>query len=133
LSSTPSRLIGKRPIDQVTTPEIVAALSPIWFEKHETARRLKQRIATVFDDAKGKGHIAGENPVAGVSASLKSNKRTRKVKHHAAMDYRDLPAFMARLRGDEVPAMSRLASRVYNPERRPNRRSHLCALERDRH
>lgn len=101
--------IGKRPIDQIATPEIVTVLSAIWFDKHETARRLKQRIATVFDDAKGKGHIAGENPVTGVSASLKSNKRIRKVKHHAAMDYRDLPPFMARLRSDDIPAMSRLA------------------------
>lgn len=100
---------GNRPIDQITTPEIVAVLSAIWFEKHETARRLKQRIATVFDDAMGKGHITGENPVTGVSASLKSDKRLRRPKHHAAMDYRDLPAFMARLRSDDVPAMSRLA------------------------
>jgi integrase len=100
---------GKQPIDQITTPEIVAVLSPIWFDKHETARRLKQRIATVFDDAKGKGHFTGENPVAGVSASLKSDKRLRRPKHHKAMDYRDLPAFMARLRSDEIPAMSRLA------------------------
>lgn len=101
--------IGKRPIDQITTPEVVAVLSPIWFEKHETARRLKQRIATVFDDAKGRGNFAGENPVTGVSASLKTDKRLSRPKHFAAMDYRDLPGFIAWLRGDDVPAMSRLA------------------------
>jgi integrase len=101
--------LGRRPIDQITTPEVVAVLSPIWFEKHETARRLKQRIAIVFDDAKGKGYLTGENPVAGVSASLKTDKRLSRPKHFAAMDYRDLPGFIARLRNDEVPAMSRLA------------------------
>ena len=99
--------IGNRQIDHIATPEIVAVLSPIWFEKHETARRLKQRIATVFDDAKGKGYLSGENPVAGVSASLKVDKRIR-PKHFAAMDYCDLPQFIARLRSDEVPTMSRL-------------------------
>jgi integrase len=101
-------VLGKRRIDDITTPDVVSVLSPIWFEKHETARRLKQRIATVFDDAKGKGHLAGENPVAGVSASLKRDKRMR-PQHFAAMDYRDLPAFLARLRSDDTPAMAKLA------------------------
>lgn len=101
--------IGKRQIDQISTPEIVAVLSPIWFEKHQTARRVKQRIATVFDDAKGKGHLTGENPVAGVSASLKTDKRLGRPKHFAAMDYRDLPSFVERLCADDPPPMSRLA------------------------
>lgn len=101
-------VLGKRRIDEITTPDVVAVLSPIWFEKHETARRLKQRIATVFDDAKGKGHLAGENPVAGVSASLKRDKRMR-PQHFAALDYRDLPEFIARLRSDDTPAMAKLA------------------------
>jgi integrase len=101
--------IGARPIDQITTPDIVSVLSPIWFEKHETARRLKQRIATVFDYAKGKGHFTGENPVAGVSASLKTDKRLSRPKHFTAMDYRDLPAFIARLNEDAGFAMSRMA------------------------
>lgn len=102
-------VIGKQPIDQIATPDIVALLAPIWFDKHETARRVKQRIATVFDDAKGKGHLTGENPVAGVSASLKVDKRLSRPKHFAAMDYRDLPNFIDLLRSDEASAMSRLA------------------------
>jgi integrase len=101
-------VLGKRRIDDITTPDVVSVLSPIWFEKHETARRLKQRIAMVFDDAKGKGHLAGENPVAGVSASLKRDKRMR-PQHFAAMDYRELPAFIAKLRSDDTPAMAKLA------------------------
>lgn len=100
--------IGKRPVDKITTPEIVALLSPIWFEKPETAKRVKQRIATVLDDVKGKGHLSGENPVAGVSASLRTDKRVR-PKHFKAMDYRDLPAFIQWLRKDDIPTMSRLA------------------------
>jgi len=101
--------IGKRRIDQISTPEIVAVLSPIWFEKHQTARRIKQRIATVFDDAKGKGHLTGENPVTGVSASLKTDKRLGRPEHFPAMDYRDLPSFIERLCAGDPPTMSRLA------------------------
>jgi integrase len=100
--------IGKRPVDKITTPEIVALLSPIWFEKPETAKRVRQRIATILDDVKGKGHLNGENPVVGVAASLKVDKRTR-PKHFKAMDYRDLPAFIQWLRSDDRSTMSRLA------------------------
>ncbi len=100
--------IGKRPVDKIATPEIVALLSPIWFEKPETAKRVRQRISAVLDDAKGRGHLNGENPVSGVSASLKADKRTR-PQHFRAMDYRDLPEFIQWLRNDDIPAMSRLA------------------------
>ncbi len=100
--------IGRRPVNQISTPDIVALLSPIWFEKRETARRVKQRIAAVLDDAKGKGHLHGENPVAGVSASLKDGKQF-KPKHHRAIDYRDLPALVAELRSDNSFSMTRLA------------------------
>jgi len=101
-------IIGKRPVDKITTPEIVTLLSSIWFEKPETAKRVKQRIGAVLDDVKGRGHLSGENPVSGVSASLKADKRTR-PQHFKAMDYRDLPAFIQWLSSDDTPTMSHLA------------------------
>lgn len=100
--------IGQRRIDQITTPEIVMFLTPLWLEKEATARRIKQRVALVFQYAKGKGVLTAENPVNDVSATLRPN-RNRKRKHHAALDYRELPQFMQWLRDVEKPAMSRLA------------------------
>lgn len=41
-------------------------LSPIWTVKHETAKRLAQRIMVVLDVAKAKGFRSGENPVTAV-------------------------------------------------------------------
>jgi predicted helicase len=38
-------------------------LLPIWTEKHETAKRVAQRIKAVLDVAKSKGFYTGENPV----------------------------------------------------------------------
>ena len=71
------------------------ALSPIWIEKHETATRLKQRLSTIFDWAKGGGHYPHENPVNGVKKALPPVKR--RAQHLAAMDWRDLPAFIKEL------------------------------------
>lgn len=48
-------LIGSRPVDAPGQPEVLACLSPIWTAKHETARRLAQRIKTVLDVARSKG------------------------------------------------------------------------------
>jgi hypothetical protein len=54
---------GDRRVDQIDTPEILKALSPIWLTKQETARRVRQRIGTVLDWAKAAGHRTGNNPV----------------------------------------------------------------------
>ena len=47
---------GKRPINKVGTPDILKVLEPIWTAKHETARRIMQRLSTIFDWAKVAGH-----------------------------------------------------------------------------
>jgi len=70
-------------------------LSPIWIEKHETAKRLRQRISTIFDWAKGAGHYPHENPVNGLKKALPLVKR--RPEHMAAMLWRDVPDFMAEL------------------------------------
>ena len=87
--------IGNRPLETIGTADILAILSPIWTEKNETAKRLKQRIGTVFDWAKGAGHYPNENPVNGLKKALPAVKRQQV--HLAAMDWRKLPEFMSEL------------------------------------
>ena len=87
--------IGKRPLHTIGTADILEILSPIWTEKHETAKRLKQRLSTIFDWAKGAGHYPHENPVNGVKKALPTVKR--RASHMAAMNWRDLPGFIADL------------------------------------
>lgn len=55
--------IGRMAVDTIGQPEVLMCLSPIWTEKHETARRLAQRIKVVLDVAQSKGLRDGENPV----------------------------------------------------------------------
>ena len=58
--------IGRMPVDSIGQPEVLMCLSPIWTEKHETARRLAQRLKVVLDVAKSKGFRSGENPVTAI-------------------------------------------------------------------
>jgi integrase len=89
--------IGRMPIDSIGQPEVLMCLSPIWTEKHETARRLSQRIKTVLDVAKSKGLRSGENPVTAIKDAKVLPKVTAKPRHHKAMRYQDVPAFYANL------------------------------------
>ena len=89
--------IGRMPIDSIGQPEVLMCLAPIWTEKHETARRLSQRIKTVLDVAKSKGFREGENPVTAIKDAGVLPKVKAKPKHHKAMRWQDVPAFYADL------------------------------------
>jgi integrase len=101
--------IGRMPVDSIGQPEVLMCLSPIWTEKHETAKRLAQRIKTVLDVAKSKGFRSGENPVTAIKDAKVLPKVTKNPKHHAAMRWQDVPDFYADLK--TRTAMAALALR----------------------
>ncbi len=86
---------GNRPIESVTSADILEVLGPIWVERHETAKRLGQRLSTVFDWARGAGHYPNANPLDGLKKSLPPVKR--RAIHMAALPWEELPAFMSEL------------------------------------
>lgn len=89
-------------IDAGAVRDVLAA---IWLTKPETARRLRQRIRTVIDWSVGKGYREASLAWPVIDKALP--KQRDKAKHHAALPYADLPAFMAELRAKET--MGRLA------------------------
>ena len=100
--------IGRMPVDSIGQPEVLMCLSPIWTEKHETAKRLAQRIKIVLDVAKSKGFRSGENPVTEIKDAQVLPKVKAKPKHHAAMGWRDAPAFYADLKTRDAMAAKAL-------------------------
>ena len=64
------RQFGKRPIETIGTADVLGVLTPIWTEKHETAKRLKQRLATIFDWAGGSLTTRRSNVTRLISSSL---------------------------------------------------------------
>ena len=100
--------IGRMPIDSIGQPEVLMCLSPIWTEKHETAKRLAQRIKIVLDVAKSKGFREGENPITSIKDAQVLPKVKAKAKHHAAMKWQDVPSFFDDLRDREAMAAKAL-------------------------
>jgi len=99
--------IGGDPIEAIDTSAIEKVLMPIWLAKPETARRVKQRIGTVLDYAHGKGWRSREAPMRAVNAAMKAIKQPKRG-NFAAMAYKDLPAFMKKLREGDL-SVGRLA------------------------
>ena len=87
--------IGEMSVDEITTQQIVKVLQPIWLEKHETARRVLQRMKVVFDWAEVQGFRSSANPVAAVRAALPRKKV--KVQNFAAIEWEDTPKLMRKL------------------------------------
>ncbi|MCF4124957.1 tyrosine-type recombinase/integrase [Methylobacterium sp. SyP6R] len=94
-------LLRDRPVDGISTDDVVRVLKPIWLQKPETASRLRGRIERVLDAAKAQGLRAGENPARWRGhLDLLLPKRTKLSRgHHKAMAYADVPAFVQQLRG----------------------------------
>lgn len=95
-------LIGARQVNHVDAPAIQSVLLPIWLEKPETARRVRQRVFVVLDYAQGKGWRDTETPRGAVNSLMKRIKQPRKGAGFAAMPYAKVPDLMKALReGDE--------------------------------
>ncbi|WP_420445864.1 tyrosine-type recombinase/integrase [Candidatus Poriferisodalis sp.] len=78
------------PVDRITRADVLAVLHPIWHEKPETARRVRQRIRTVLSYAMALNeHIASNAAGDGIDAALPRMPRVRS--HQRALDYRDVP------------------------------------------
>jgi integrase len=99
--------LRSRPVDEIDTAALLAVLTPLWHAKPETASRLRGRIEAVLDAAKAQGYRSSENRVAwrGHLFHLLPERGTL-TGHHAAINYRDVPEFVGRLRESDAIAAS---------------------------
>jgi integrase len=97
-------VIGALPVQAVDTALVLKVLEPIWTTKPETAGRVRGRIEVVLDWAKVRGCRTGDNPArwrGHLDKLLPARGKVRKVEHHAALPYGELPGFLAALREQE--------------------------------
>lgn len=95
-------VFGDLSVADVSTDLVMRVLEPIWTTKAETANRVRGRIENVLDWAKVRGLREGENPArwrGHLDALLPARAKVQSVKHHSALPYAELPAFMDALYG----------------------------------
>src|SRR4051812_5548317 len=100
-------VIGNLPVAAVDTGLVVQVLDPIWTTKPETASRVRGRVEAVLDTATVRGYRQGPNPAqwkGNLAHILPARSRVRRVEHHAALPFDELPEFLAAL--GERPGMA---------------------------
>lgn len=102
--------IGDRPVAEVAASEVIDLLKPIWFAKPETAARVLQRIKATFDSAILRGTRERANPCIGITRELGTDHR--KVTHHAALHWKEVPDFVRTLHQRELLASDETSFRV---------------------
>ena len=103
-------IISALAVSAVDTPLVMQVLeqevdgATLWTARPETASRTRQRIERVLDWAKVQGYREGENPARWkdhLKNLLPAKSKVKKVEHHTALPYREMPGFMATLREQE--------------------------------
>jgi integrase len=94
-------VFGALPVHQIDVGPVMKVVEPIWATKPETASRLRGRIEAVLDWATARKYRLGENPArwrGHLDQLLPARSKVRRVKHHAALPYDELGAFVPALR-----------------------------------
>ena len=100
--------IGKLPVSDITPGHVMAVLEPIWNEKRETARRVKQRISAICRWAVAQGHRTDDPAGIVIDAALPRNGVERR--HMPALPYDEVADCVAKVKASKrASAASKLA------------------------
>ncbi len=98
--------LGGRKVSDIASADVLAVLQPIWLQKPETARRVRQRIGTVMKYAIAQGWRS-DNPAENIGRALprhKTEKQNRK-----ALPYSDVGSCIAAVNASKATAATKLA------------------------
>ena len=104
--------LGDHDVKTIDTHDVLTVLRPIWATKPETASRVRQRIEAVLDYATAMKARTSDNPAkwkGNLAHLLPPPSKVKQVEHHAALDWRQAPTFMAELAKREGSAAKALA------------------------
>ena len=98
--------LGKLPVSEVTSADVVDALRAVWHERPATARRVRQRISTVMEWAVALNY-RDDNPCRRIGPVLGPQQDL--VQHMRALPHRDVAAVVEKVRASKATATVRLA------------------------
>lgn len=85
-------------LQDITTEDVLAILSPLWLTINRTARETRSRIERVLDAADSKRLRTGRNPAEWKALKPLLPKAPKSKRHHKAAPYKDVPGIVAALR-----------------------------------
>lgn len=97
-------IIGDKPLNQITTEDILKILQPIWVSKNPTASRLRGRIEWILASATTRKLREGVNPAqwkSHLDTILPKVNRSATTEHFKAIHFSQIPTFISKLRDRE--------------------------------
>ena len=91
-------VVGHKPVDSITTADVMTILEPIWVVKPATASRVRQRMETVMSYARARGHRFGDNPAGKEVVQVLPKQGPQVKEHRLALPYADVPAATEKVR-----------------------------------
>ncbi|MDC0134761.1 hypothetical protein OAI36_01765 [Alphaproteobacteria bacterium] len=81
-------VFGNLSLSDLNTDLVLKAVEPIWTSKAETASRVRQSIETVWDWARARDYVEGENPArlrGHLDKILANTAKIKRVEHYATL------------------------------------------------
>ena len=100
---------AETPVDEITQREVKDFLERLGSRLTETAKRVRSRMRSIFDDCLEAEYITVNPAGDGIRLSVRRWSRTHKVKHFAALPYQDVPAALERMRHTQALRETRLS------------------------
>jgi len=100
-------VIGDMDVSDIELKHVLAVIKPIWLTITETASRVCGRIKAVLDYATVMEWRKGDNPAqwrGRLDKTLPAKEKVSRVRHHPALPFEEMPAFMQRLK--QAPGVS---------------------------
>ena len=97
-------VIENKELSKIDTEAVLRVLKPIWGKKTETATRLRGRLEKILARATTENLRDGLNPAQWTNhldQILPNPRKLKKVRHHKAMDYADIPEFFKQLHKEQ--------------------------------
>ena len=110
--------LGNMPIDRIGRTDVLQVLSPIWTTRPETARRVRQRMRTVFRWAMAHGFTETNPAGEAIDGALPPMPKVKA--HLRSLPYQEVAASLATVEGSQASMPAKLCFPILD--------SHCCAL-----
>ncbi len=102
-------MIGNKLIDRIGRADVLTVLNPIWSSRHETARRVRQRLRTIFSWAMAHGLIEINPAGELIDGALPSMPKVKA--HFRAIPYQEVGPALAAIESSHASPAARLCFR----------------------
>ena len=98
--------IGDKRVDLIGREDVLSILTPIWTEKSQTARRLRQRIRAVFSWCQAHGYVESNPAGEGINGALPKMPSIKE--NFRAAHYNDVTEALENIRAADIGLSAKL-------------------------